>query len=109
MNADAGQIWFLEEPRLGTANHGHYVLIVYPPTQGKVCINFIATGRTCPEDLEIRPEDAGFESIGLKHASHLLRNEVRDIRTAILQAGKYKGKISGKLKQKIEDWWGAPI
>jgi hypothetical protein len=106
-----GQIWFLEEPRLGDATHGHYVLVTQVLTaQGKVTINFIATAPTTNQDYRISAEAQEFAVSGLKHTCHLLRDHAYDISIRqLVSKGEYRGFLSGELKKEIEEWWGEPF
>lgn len=106
-----GHIWFLEEPRLGDAQHGHYVLVTQvKEADGMVNINFIATDSTDYDDFSIQANAGGFGVTGLKHDCHLLRNHSYDISIAQLQSkGRYKGLLAGQLKKDIEEWWGETI
>ena len=102
-----GQIWFVEEPRLGNAEHGHYALVtqIMVP-QNMTAINFISTLKSFHDDFRIDETIDGFSTTGLKHSCYLLRHRVYDVTLATLQNGKYKGYVSGELKKAIEEWWG---
>ena len=105
-----GQIWFLEEPRLGDASHGHYALVTqFRDSNLKVVINFIATDQRTHQDFRIEQSAEGFSTTGLKHTCHLLRDEVHAIAVSTLVKGKYKGFISDQLKKDIEEWWGESL
>lgn len=106
-----GQIWFLERPRLGNAAHGHSVLITQVrPSEGTVTINFIATASTSHNDLLLRHDLDGFESLGLKHDSYLLVEHAYDLGTdRFLAHGTYKGRLTGEVKKLVEDWWGESL
>ncbi|HEY3322773.1 MAG TPA: hypothetical protein VGP72_20125 [Planctomycetota bacterium] len=102
-----GQIWFLDEPRLGDSEHGHYVLVTQVLAAGaKVNINFIATDPTANDDFRIADDADGFAATGLKHTCHLLRDRTYDIRTEQLAKGRYAGVLTGELQAQIEEWWG---
>jgi len=110
-NPNPGEIWFLEEPRLGNAPHGHYILITQVHDRsGNVTINFIATESSFYDDLHLSAATEGFKDSGLRHDSHLLRNQAYDITIQqLFSKGKFKGFVSGKLKLEVEEWWGASI
>lgn len=107
----AGQIWFLEEPRLGLADHGHYVLITQVRNQSdQVNINFIATDTSFYDDFRIEQDRDEFPDSGLKHTCHLLRNHAYDLSIAkLLSGGAYKGFLTGNLKLEVERWWGETL
>jgi len=106
----AGQIWFLQEPRLGNSEHGHYALIASIQKSASIAtINFIATEKSFHQDFRIESTAAGFGTTGLKHTCHLLRREIQNVELTILQRGRYSGTLTGELKSDIEEWWGEPI
>jgi hypothetical protein len=106
----AGQIWFIDEPRLGNSEHGHFALVTQLfSSSRKATINFIATESTFHDDFRIDETAEGFTLTGLEHSSHLLRKRTQEIDFEILLKGKLKGILSGKLKSDIEEWWGEKL
>jgi hypothetical protein len=108
-----GEIYFLTRPYLRESKHPHPVLIVRR-SRDAVTINYMSSSFELkrPQDFSIDFEAESKEEIattGLKKSSYLIQRQVfYNVPLEELE-GILLGKITGKLKEKIEDWWGEPI
>src|ERR1700690_623123 len=103
----------LSMPRLRRSTHPHPALIIRR-TEKFVSLNFISSGFELKgaDDFSINLDDEDPKEIqltGLTKSSYLIREEEYDDLPVETLKGILLGKITGNLKEKIEDWWGEPI
>lgn len=108
-----GEIWFISDPLLGNANHGHYILIVDrsrdDDNSPRYTIRFfwIATDRCNKGDFRIDEKHPDFAATGLNHTSHIL--EAREYCFEDEITGGKRGIIQAKLLQEITNWYRLEI
>ena len=110
MITKAGDIYFIDDPRLGKSEHGHPCLVTGFNSE-LVFICFISSKLELKtfDDLIIEKVERGFETTGLTCDSINIANPITDVPKKKFSKAKYKGYISGDLKQRIERWWGSPL
>ena len=104
-----GDIYFIENPRLGKSMHGHPCLVT-GVTLNSVFVSFISSKFDLKgsDDLMIEKSD-GFGTTGLKFESFIIANPITAVSMTDFLDAKYLGFISGELKIKIEKWWGSKL
>ena len=110
----SGDIFELSLPKLRQSGHRHPAIFLRASTTHATFTFLSSEFSLCREgkDFPIRKEDedvAEFSATGLTKSSYLIDSEVEfDVPLANF-SGKYRGRISGNLKLRIEDWWGEPF
>ena len=106
----AGEIYFIEDPRLGKSEHGHPCLVTGTNPE-LVFICFISSKLELKgfHDFVIERAERGFETTGLSCDSVVIGNPITDVPKSKFAKAKYKGFISSELKERIEQWWGSPL
>ena len=110
MNPKSGEIYFIEDPRLGKSQHGHPCLVTgFNSTLVFICFITSKLETKGFDDLLVKKSEPGFETTGLSCDSLIIANPITDVAKITFGKAKYKGYISGNLKKRIEQWWGSPL
>jgi hypothetical protein len=110
MPPQPGEIYFLNEPKLRQSRHPHPVIIIEVVNTHTVMVNFISSEFDSfrdGKDLSIRMTDEGFQQTGLTKDSFFI--EGQNLEAEISNLGRYFGKVTGDIKCRFEDWWGATL
>ena len=109
-----GDIYKLIVPKLRQSRHRHPVLVLRVSAAGATIV-FMSSEfslYTARKDFAIRTENEDgneFKKTGLGKCSYLIDAEVYfDVPLSSFE-GEHMGTIDGRLKARIEDWWGEPI
>jgi hypothetical protein len=108
-----GEIYLLDQPRLRKSNYPHYV-IVLAVIDGEAWVNFCSSEEQqfMPErgDIMIRRSDIEFKSTGFTKDTFLINQEYARVIVAPENLFELKpravGYVSGRFKERIEDYFG---
>jgi hypothetical protein len=108
----AGEIYLLDQPRLRSSGHPHFVVIL--DVQGdKVVANFMSSELSLfndEQDIMLRIADAEFASTGLTKDTFVINQDYARVRIPAERLFDLRarpvGAVSGNFKKRIEDYSG---
>ena len=109
--AKPGDIFLVDQPRLRSSTYPHYCIVIRI-VANRALVNFMSSEfKLFKDDLDIAiyESDDDFKETGLRKSSYVINEEYAlvDIPLSnLFTFGGPIGRVTGKLKEKIEDWWG---
>jgi hypothetical protein len=104
-----GEIWLVINPRLPGAEDPHYAVIT-AVTRDLIYLHFITTDGDVARDDDFRlaQDMEDFKDTGLSHSCHIRQQFFYGVALKSLNA-KYRGRLTGEVKKKVEDWFGEKL